>query len=223
MFGALRRPSFTYSGRSDTDHLRHLVEPHEAALVVGNLDVDVERRGTGTAQLGELADGEVGGDVDRRRAELLERSAVCGFAHGKQHRGLEHEVGRQVTRGAQPAERCEHADVRDEVGADPVGEPAAYLGHALLDAFAAARDASDRAGHQRLAAGVPGTAWPEEERDLDAVRDEPSCASSSSSTSVSIITPEPCETRRTGTPRASASSSTARITAGPSTDGISIR
>ncbi len=50
----------------------------------------------------------------------------------------------------------------------------------------------------------------------------PSWAISAISTSVSIITPEPWETLRTGTPRASASSSTARITAGPSTDGISI-
>ena len=47
--------------------------------------------------------------------------------------------------------------------------------------------------------------------------------SAASTPPVSIMTPDPCETRRTGTPRASASASTARITTGPSTEGISMR
>src|SRR5215471_11861849 len=51
----------------------------------------------------------------------------------------------------------------------------------------------------------------------------PSRAISAISASVSIITPLPCETRRRGTSREAASSSTARITSGPSTDGISTR
>ena len=51
----------------------------------------------------------------------------------------------------------------------------------------------------------------------------PSAAISRISSSVSIITPLPCETRRTGTERRSASSSTASSTRGPSTEGISMR
>ena len=69
------------SGR--TDHRGHLVEAHEAALVVRHLHVDVERRRTGCAQLAEL-----GGE---RSVETLivdapspsSARAVGAFAHGR--------------------------------------------------------------------------------------------------------------------------------------------
>ena len=149
--------------------------------------------------------------------------AVAPFVHGSKTDVFSTSSGGRSPARPHPAERREHADVADEVRADPVGEAAPHLGEALLDArLSASRHAHGRGG-ERLSASVPGAARAEEERHLDAVLPPEPGPSRRARASVSIITPEPCETRRTGTPRSAASSSTARITTGPSTEGISIR
>ena len=73
-----------------------------------------------------------------------------------------------------------------------------------------------------LAAGVPGAARAEEEVDLDVVLGA-ELAIRSISASVSIITPLPCETRWTGTPRAGGLLEHGTMTSGPSQLGISTR
>ena len=148
--------------------------------------------------------------------------AVGGFAHGSSTEVLRTSVSRQLAVPLQPPERREDAGVGDEhrANAEPDGAP--RLGDdQSTPAWPRATPPTARRG-ERLAARVPGAARPEEERDLDAVLG-PERRHLRDLASVSIITPEPCETRRTGTSRASASSSTARSTSGPSTEGISIR
>ena len=95
--------------------------------------------------------------------------AVAPFAHGSST-----DVLRTRSGGRSPADRMRPSvastpQVADEVRPDAVREPAADLGHALLDpGVAACRDADGRRG-ERLAARVPGAARAEEQRHLDPV------------------------------------------------------
>ena len=155
-------------GRRSADQLGHLVEADEAALVVRHLDVDVERRRAGAAELTQLLDGEIGGDVDRPRAELLERARRLGVRAGKEHRRLQHEVRRQVARALQLTEPREHADVGDQEGANPQRDAPLRFGDAPLHARGAAGDATHCGGRRRLPARVPRAARAEEERHFDA-------------------------------------------------------
>ena len=93
--------------------------------------------------------------------------ALVRVRAGQENRGLEHERGGQLARAPQVAERLQDPEVRDEEGADSERDTATDLRDAVLDPDRPARDASRGCGDERLAAGVPGTAWPEEERDLD--------------------------------------------------------
>ena len=161
-------PQLHVHGRRGADHVRNLVEADEAALVVGDLDVDVERSGAGGAQLAELGGRQVGRDVDRRRAELLERPGGGRVRAREQDGRLEHERLGQVAgcfrrpssartpTSATRNERMPKASPRD-------------LGDAPLDACVAAGHSADCARRERLPAGVPGAARAEEERHLDPV------------------------------------------------------
>ncbi len=125
------------------DHLRHLVEAYEPTLVVRDLDVDVQRSGARLPDLAQILDGQVGGDVDRGRAALLEQPSGGTVRTGQQDRRLEDEVGRQVTRRSQASERRQHTEVAHEVRPNAVGKPPAYLGQAPLDPGGAARCDAD--------------------------------------------------------------------------------
>jgi hypothetical protein len=150
------------------DHLGDFVEAHEAALVVRHLDVDVEGRRAGCSQLAELGRREIRGDVDRRRAELLERSRRRRVRAGEEDGGLEDERLRQLAVSLQAAERGEDTRVGHEHRADAQGDCAANLCERPVDARLSARHTADRAGGKGLAARIPGASRPEEERDLDA-------------------------------------------------------
>ena len=76
--------------RRDPDDLWDLVEPDEAALVVRNFDVDVERRRARSAELPELGNGQVRRHVDRRRSELPSVRAV-EVRTREEDRRLQHE------------------------------------------------------------------------------------------------------------------------------------
>ena len=155
-------------GRGDPHDVGHLVAADEAAQVVGRLDVEVERQLRHPAHRSQHADAEVGGDVDGVGAEpVIERGG--GGVGGAQHRGgLEPQIGRQRSRGPQPREHVEHADVSHQQAADAVRARAAGLGQARLDRLRPAGHAGRRLGHQRLAAGVPAAAGTQEQAHLDA-------------------------------------------------------
>src|SRR3954447_2241826 len=70
--GRVAQPELDVHGSGDANQLRNLVMPHEAAAVVGRLDVDVERDVDRGADRGDLRQPQVRREVDRRRAEPLE-------------------------------------------------------------------------------------------------------------------------------------------------------
>ena len=199
--------------------------PHEAADVVRRLDVEVERAVDGGADRRDLGEREVGREVDRARAELLEDARRCRIRGREHHRDL-----RLHLRGQQPGrphrrERREDADVRDQDAAEPVLRRAARVVEAgddlLLAACAAARRRAP-AG-ERAIAEMSQAAFGRAKSETSTVAAAARRAISSSSASVWRKTPLPWETRWTRTSSRSASSSTASRQRGPSVLGISIR
>ncbi len=79
------------------------------------------------AQLAELGGREVGRDVDRRRAELLQRVRGRGVGAWEEDRGLEDERRGQLADAPHTAERLEHPEIGDEERADAEGDAAPHL------------------------------------------------------------------------------------------------
>ena len=148
--------------------------------------------------------------------------AAAGLATGMSTETLRRRLGGRSPALAHLGEHAEQPDVGHEQAADP--EPHARRASATHQASPSAP--------RTTPAETPETiAWPPvshaargpTKRLTSMERSAPSAAISATSASLSIITPEPWDTRRRGTPRASASSSTARRATGPSVLGISTR
>src|SRR3712207_5092439 len=84
-------------GRGYPYEVGDLVVPDEAAEVVGDLDVDVERQVGGGPDGCELREAEIRWDVVRVGAEVLHGLDGGGVSRGELHGDLEDQILRQVT------------------------------------------------------------------------------------------------------------------------------
>src|SRR4051812_9487459 len=127
--GRIPQPELHVDGCGDADQLRDLVVADEAADVVGRLDVDVERHIDGCANRGDLRQRQVGGEIDRRCAELLEDARARGIRRRQHHRDLRLHVAGQEACALRLGEEGEHAEVGDQ------DRPEAVRGgaHAVLE------------------------------------------------------------------------------------------
>ena len=223
--GRVAQPELHVDGRGDADQLGDLVMADEAAEVVRRLDVDVERDVDRRADRGDLGEREVGREVDRARAELLEH-ARGGRVRGRQHhRDLRLHVRGEQARSSRARERGEHAEVGDQDAAERRARPRAARrrgGDDLLLPVRVGRE-TPPAGARAVADVAPArrsagrTARPRRARRL------PRRPSRRARRRCARKTPLPCETRWTATSSRSASSSTASRQRGPSVLGISTR
>ena len=105
------------------------MQAHEAADVVGRLDVDVERNGDGGADRGDLRERQVRGQIDGGCAEALEDARRRRVRRREHHRHLRLHLLRQQARALRLVEELEHPEVGDQHRAEPVLRRA----HAVLE------------------------------------------------------------------------------------------
>ena len=133
-------------------------------------------------------------------------------------------AGRKPRRRAS-ANTSQQPDVGDQHAADPGRGRAAGIGEPLHDLLLPARGRRDaiRPPGSRAMAEVSQAAFGRAKRLISTFASRAIAAISASSASVSMNTPEPCETRCTRTSSGSAVSSRASRQRGPSQLGISTR
>ena len=135
--GALRQAELDVDRSGDPNDLGDLVQPHEAAEVVGRLDVDVERDVDRRPDGRELREREVDGHVDGVRAELLEHARRRCVGGGQHDRELGLHVLGQLAGRAHRGEQLQDPEVGDQHAAEPqlrrVPDLVELLDH-LLDA-----------------------------------------------------------------------------------------
>ena len=192
-------PELDVHGRRQADHLGHLVEAHEPALVVGHLDVDVERcRAAERSSPSSASDRSVETLIVVAPSSCSAR-AVAPLAQGSRTDVLSTSVGggRRPRRMSPSVASAPRSPTRNEripcaiprrprrrtasTPACPGADPHARRWRATGRLCPTPRAGRGRARPRRRSR-LP-------RRHLVDL------------SSVSIITPDPCETRRTGTPR----------------------
>src|SRR5918996_3454519 len=156
--GGVAEGELEVDGGRAPDQLGGLVIADGPAEVVGPLDVDVQGDGHGLADGGDLGQGQVDGQVDRGRAQVLDQPGGRRVGDRQGDRDLDLQVAGQVPGAFQPAQDPELAVVGDEEAAH--AEPAAPQD--VLDAVGELVGAAQAAGHHPpgrgggLDADVPG-------------------------------------------------------------------
>lgn len=105
----------------DPDQLRELVQPDEAAEVVGRLDVEIDRHVDGRPDRRDLREREVRGHVERVRPQPGEDPRRARVRGRERDGYLRLHVLGKLTRLAHRLERREQPDVGDQHAPDPVG------------------------------------------------------------------------------------------------------